>query len=164
MEKTHKGISRIETERSQGWFVRAYKDNKIYSKFFSDRKYKTQVAGFKEALAHRNKIWKELGIDGKRVHHSKPFLHNKSNKTGMVGVCRTFKRTVGAAKRECYSATWNAKRGEPHVMSFYIDEHGEKKAFKLACEYRLKMLEETYGKEVVQKLLLRGKATSRKSK
>ena len=33
-----KGISRIDSGTTHGWFVRAYKSGKTYSKLFSDRK------------------------------------------------------------------------------------------------------------------------------
>lgn len=36
--KANKGISRIDSGSTHGWFVRGYRNGKTYSKLFSDRK------------------------------------------------------------------------------------------------------------------------------
>jgi hypothetical protein len=41
-----------------------------------------------------------------------------------------------------YRATWNSLEGKSLEKSFSVGKYGEEEAFRLACEYRLKMIEE----------------------
>jgi hypothetical protein len=60
------------------------------------------------------------------------------NKTGVVGVNRKIAKNGGAA----YRATWNDLDGKSCEKSFSVNRYGEAEAFRLACEYRAKMIAE----------------------
>jgi hypothetical protein len=51
-----KGISRIDSGSTHGWFVRVYKNTKTFSKLFSDRKIGGKGKALKEAKEHRDKM------------------------------------------------------------------------------------------------------------
>lgn len=59
-ENKNKGISRIDSGSTHGWFVRGYKNGKTYSKLFSDLK----CGGKKKALdlsrEYRDQLLAEL--------------------------------------------------------------------------------------------------------
>lgn len=66
--KKHKSISRIDSERSHGWYVRVQYKKKQYAKFFSDgaearrnNPRKAKEASLECALAYRNRLEKALG-------------------------------------------------------------------------------------------------------
>lgn len=54
--KAMKGISRIDSGSTHGWFVRAYRNAKAYSKLFSDRKCGSKAKALKLAKAHRAEL------------------------------------------------------------------------------------------------------------
>ena len=41
-EDDMKGISRIDSNGTHGWFVRVYRNGKTYSKLYSDKKYQVK--------------------------------------------------------------------------------------------------------------------------
>jgi hypothetical protein len=55
------GISRIDSGYTHGWFVRAYKEGRTYSKLFSDSKIGGKNKALKAAKEHRDKLFSELG-------------------------------------------------------------------------------------------------------
>jgi hypothetical protein len=59
-ETKHKGISRIDSKKTHGWFVRVYKNKKIYSKLFSDIKSKGREKALELALAYRDELIDKL--------------------------------------------------------------------------------------------------------
>lgn len=55
-----KGISRIDSGSTHGWFVRAYRNGKTYSKLFSDRKCGGKGKALKLAKEHRDELQAKL--------------------------------------------------------------------------------------------------------
>lgn len=55
-----KGISRIDSGSTHGWFVRGYKGGLTYSKLFSDKKNGGKGKALKLAKEYRDKLHKEL--------------------------------------------------------------------------------------------------------
>jgi len=55
-----KGISRIDSGSTHGWFVRAYKNGKTYSKLFSDGKWKGSEPALAAARQHRESLLDRL--------------------------------------------------------------------------------------------------------
>jgi hypothetical protein len=55
-----KGISRIDSGSTHGWFVRGYKNGRTFSKLFSDGKCGSLDHAFELALTYRDKLHTEL--------------------------------------------------------------------------------------------------------
>jgi len=94
-----KGISRIDSNHTHGWFVRIYRDGRTVSKFFSDG-----VHGGKQQALDRAQKYKE---DYEREHppssasrrvRTKP---QKNNKTGFAGISETYDRP-GVARTKAF--------------------------------------------------------------
>ena len=51
-----KGISRIDSTSTHGWFVRAYRNNKTYSKLLSDSKFGSRREAPFEASENKGSI------------------------------------------------------------------------------------------------------------
>lgn len=58
--KVNKGISRIDSTSTHGWFVRGYRNGKTYSKLFSDRKCGGKAKALNEARTYRDELLDEL--------------------------------------------------------------------------------------------------------
>lgn len=56
----NKGISRIDSNSTHGWFVRGYRNGKTYSKLFSDRKCGSKSKAYKLAREYRDQLFQEL--------------------------------------------------------------------------------------------------------
>lgn len=61
--KTRKlrGISRIDSGSTHGWFVRRYKAGKTFSRLFSDRKLGGKGKAKSAALSYRDELETQLG-------------------------------------------------------------------------------------------------------
>lgn len=162
-EEAHKGISRIDFKRTHGWFVRVYKEKKVYNKLFSDLKCGGKEKALKKALNYRNKLRKELGLPDYEVVSKKTrkdnfrikrnFTENKKSvirvmrrckrtKTGVIGIYRSVK----ANGYQYYVTNYCPKPNERKRISFSIDKHGEEKAFEMAFKIRERFLKEIFDK------------------
>jgi hypothetical protein len=65
----------------------------------------------------------------------------KNNSSGVTGVTFTGKVIEGKNYQYWY-ATWNDITGQPMSKVFSVLVHGYDEAFRLACEYRARMIEE----------------------
>lgn len=136
-----KGISRIDSNRTHGWYVRVSYKGWYYSRFFADGKYGGREQAFKEATKFRDKAEKELGKPRTdRVVVTK----SPRNKTGVIGVVRLKKDG-----HDVYEVNWTPKPGLLKRTSISIEKHGEEKAFKLAVALRKRKEREIYGKVVM---------------
>ncbi|ACF14765.1 cytidine deaminase [Chloroherpeton thalassium ATCC 35110] len=72
-EKKYRGITRIDSHDTHGWFVRAYKAGKTTSKLFSDAVYGGKEIALKEAITFREELVKKLndGVDVDLVKQAK---------------------------------------------------------------------------------------------
>ena len=59
--KQSKGISRIDSGSTHGWFVRGYKNGKTFSKLFSDLKSGGKRKALQLARRYRDQLLKKLG-------------------------------------------------------------------------------------------------------
>lgn len=59
-DNKNKGISRIDSGSTHGWFVRGYKNGKTYSKLFSDLKCGGKKKAQDMAREYRDKLLTEL--------------------------------------------------------------------------------------------------------
>lgn len=151
-DSSTKGISRIDSGSTRGWFVRGYRNGQTYSRLFSDGKFGGSEGAFAEALAYRDKLANHLQKVPKRPRARRLVLRDSRNATGVLGVCRTSKRGPDGSIHDCYSVSWRPEPGKQKCTSFSIRKYGEQKAFELAVAHRLKMLQEIYGPEVLDRL------------
>jgi hypothetical protein len=150
--KENKGISRIDSKTTHGWFVRGYRNGKTYSRLFSDRKYGSKSKALSAAKAYRDELKQELAAIPKKPRHRRIVVSDKRNSTGELGVSRTTKTSPNGNHHECYSVSWRPESGVQKCTSFSIRKYGEKKAFKLAVELRRKMMREIHGAHFYRKL------------
>lgn len=59
-EKKNKGISRIDSGSTHGWFVRGYRNGKTYSKLFSDLKCGGKRRALQMARNYRDELHNRL--------------------------------------------------------------------------------------------------------
>lgn len=154
-----RGISRIDSGSTHGWFVRGYRNGKTYSKLFSDRKCGGKTKAHKMAKAHRDELDEMLAAIPKRPRQRRIVHSDARNTTGELGVSRTTKIGPNGTKHECYSVSWRPEPGVQKCTSFSIKKYGEKKAFKLAVEHRRAKMREIHGPNFFRKLA-RKKAAS----
>jgi hypothetical protein len=119
-----KGISRIDTKDTHGWYVRIYKNGKTYSKLYSDNKYggkdrALQVA-YKARLVALEAL-KDLPKESKR----RLVMSDKRNKSGIIGVSKTTK-----------------------IRQWSVRKYGLEEARRLATDFRREVMEQIYGNRV----------------
>ncbi len=151
-QKTDKGISRIDSGSTHGWFVRGYRNGKTYSRLFSDMKCGGQDKALKQAREFRDGLYNKLDKIPKKPRARRVVFRDSRNTTGVLGVCRTAKKGPNGTVHECYSVSWRPQPGVQKCTSFSIRKYGEKKAFELAVEHRRKMLKEIHGPAVLKKM------------
>lgn len=139
-----KGISRIDSKGTHGWYVRVYKNGKTYSKLYSDRKYGGKERALKIAQkAHKMAVEAMKAIPTKRSRRL--VKSDKRNKSGVIGVNRTQKHNRSGTVSEYYQVTWSPKPGKIKNKQWSIRKYGEEKAFKLACEFRHQVMRTIHG-------------------
>lgn len=135
-DNTLKGISRIDSASTVGWYVRVYRNKKTFARFISDSKFGGKSSALKEAIRQRDCLKTEIQCIPKKPSKRRSVSHDKRNKTGVLGVTRTSKKAKNGRSYACYTVTW---RPEPKVQksrSFSIKKYGEKSALALAIEVR----------------------------
>lgn len=147
-----KGISRIDSGSTHGWFVRGYRNGKTYSKLFSDLKCGGKNKAKALAVAYRDELNEELEAIPKKQRPRRIVTTDSRNTTGELGVSRTTKTGPNGTKHDCYSVSWRPEPGVQKCTSFSVKKYGEKKAFKLAVEHRRKMMREIHGPNFYRQL------------
>ncbi len=147
-ESKHKGISRIDSKDTHGWFMRVYNETITYSKLFSDLKSGGREVALTKAIAFRDGLIQEIG---KTYPARRIVRRDKRNKSGVIGVCRTRKKNRNETFSEYFSVSWSPEYGAHKCRMFSVNKHGEAKAFKLACDWRKKMEQEIHGQTWVKK-------------
>jgi len=150
--KANKGISRIDSGSTHGWFVRGYRNGKTYSRLFSDRKSGGKGKAENLAKSYRNELNHELASIQKKPRQRRIVVSDSRNTTGELGVSRTIKMGPNGTKHECFSVSWRPEPGVQKCTSFSIKKYGEKKAFKLAVEHRRNMMREVHGPNFYRRL------------
>jgi hypothetical protein len=148
----NKGISRIDSGSTHGWFVRGYRNGKTYSRLFSDQKCGGRDAALEEARDFRDKLHRKLDELPKQPRARRVVLRDARNSTGVLGVCRTAKKGPNGSVNECYSVSWRPQPGVQKCTSYSIRKYGEKKAFQLAVAHRKRMLKEIYGASILTRM------------
>jgi hypothetical protein len=133
-----KGISRIETSSTLGWYVRVYRNKKTYSKFFSDTKFGGKDKALETAIFQKEELSRMISKIPKKPTKRRVVTKDKRNISGVLGVSRTSKKASNGKSYDCYTVSW---RPEPKVQkstSFSIKKYGEEKALEMAIELRRK--------------------------
>ena len=137
-----KGISRMDHGRTHGWFVRAYRNYKVYSKLFSDRKF----GGKGKALAEAKGFLLQLSAEiAKEPAIRKPFRTKAqpNNKLGVVGVSETSKKSGSGKLMPCFTVYWRGDDGKARNYAFYFSRYGTREAaLKAAVAWRHKLEKE----------------------
>lgn len=142
-----RNVSRIETTSESGkvyggWEVRIQRRGKKTEKFFADNRYAGKRNSLKAAQQFRDEI--ERTTQGYTVQElaARPSARNKS---GVVGV-RLHQQKDQRGEYEYqywyWVAQWTDAQGRRRTKSFSIHQHGDEKAWKLACEARQQGLEQ----------------------
>lgn len=150
--KKEKGISRIDSGSTHGWFVRGYRNGRTFSRLFSDQKSGSKEEAYKLALEFRDKLYEKIGEIPKKPRSRRVVMRDARNSTGVLGVCRTTKKSPNGNLNECYSVSWRPEPGKQKCTSFSIRKYGDKKAFQLAVAHRKKMLKEIYGPAILNRM------------
>ena len=150
--KANKGISRIDSGSTHGWFVRGYRNGTTYSKLFSDRKCGGKGKAQKAAKAFRDELNVKIESIPKEARRRRVVISDTRNTTGELGVSRATKTSPNGTIHECYSVSWRPEPGLQKCTSYSIKKYGEKKAFKLAVEHRRKMMRDIHGPSFYRKL------------
>ncbi len=136
-----KGISRIDSKSTHGWFVRTYRYGKVNSKMYSDGVH----GGRQKALTAARKYLKEYVLNNPpplafaRMREYPP----SNNTSGVVGVSETFGRGRNGQILPCFSASWRPRKNLPRTKSFYFSQYGSREAaFEAAVEFRKEKEEE----------------------
>ena len=148
----NKGVSRIDSGSTHGWFVRGYKNGKTFSKLFSDLKRGGKTKALDMATAYRDELHSKLEKIPKKERARRIVYRDCRNRTGVLGVCRIARRSASGRVNECFSVSWRPEPGVQKSTSYAIRKHGEKKAFRLAKAHRRRMLREIYGPGILRKM------------
>ena len=155
----NKGISRVDSGATHGWFVRGYKNGKVYTKLFSDLKWGGKRKAQKEARQYRDKLYENLAQIPTKPKGRRIVYRDRRNTTGVLGVCRMVKIGLNGNIIKYYSVSWKPAPGVNKATSFSIRKYGEKKAFKLAVALRRKMLRQIHGPGIFRKIAARQKGS-----
>jgi len=149
---SNKGISRIDSTSTHGWFVRGYRNNKTFSKLFSDKKLGGKAKALIAAKAFRQSLWNKIEKIPVKRRPRRLVVRDSRNTTGVIGVCHIAKKNNNGSIYESYAVSWRPKPGIQKCTSFSIKKYGRQQAFRLAVELRKKMLKRIYGAEVFSKM------------
>ena len=142
--KKNKGLSRIDSGSTHGWFVRGYKNGQTYSKLFSDKRHGGKNNALVVARGYRDELFDELSEIPNSPRARRIVTRDSRNKTGVLGVCRISKKGVNGKVTESYSVTWRPEPGVQKCTSFSIRKYGEEEAFRLAVELRREKMDEVF--------------------
>lgn len=134
-----KGISRMDHGRTHGWFVRAYRNYKVYSKLFSDKKFGGKGKALTEAKSFLAILTEQVA---KEPSTRKPFRTRAqpNNKLGVVGVSETSKKSGSGKLMPCFTVYWRGDDGKARNYAFYFTRYGSRDAaLKAAIAARRKL-------------------------
>ena len=143
-------IVRMDYARTHCWFVRVPGTK---SKSFADGKLGGKKKAYAAAVVYRDKMFEQHFGRGRPRTSRRLHSYDPRSRTGTVGVqyCESVAQYRGAGvdstyPRRYYLAIWCPTRGGPaRRKQFSINKYGRKEAFKLAVEYRKKMVDKLLG-------------------
>ena len=131
------GICRIDqpSHRTHGFFLRAARHGKIYSAFFTDKRYGGRAQALAAAVEHRMKLLKILGLPAQKSRRWWAETVGRRGRSGIVGVQRVIDRQ-SKPRRKYWRATWSPELGVVQKKQFSIRKYGDEKAKQLAIHAR----------------------------
>lgn len=137
------GISRVDNEasRTHGWLVTIQRRGIIYRRHFSDGTVGGRDPAFTAATLFRDSVIARHPPLKLRDYSN---IVKKSNRSGVVGVCRycaseTRDRPAGR-QRWFWVASWPLPSGQRRRVKFAVNKYGEEGAFKRALKARREAL------------------------
>ena len=132
------GISRIDAERAQGWYLRIYySPNETHAKFFSDGVYGGQQNALKATLEYKEAYIRQNPPPPKLPFKRKPI---KTNTSGVNGVSETYtwsKRNQQGEKVPCFCVSWAPEPNTHKTKKFYHHHYDSREeAFAAAVKFR----------------------------
>ena len=131
-----KGISRIDSHNTHGWFVRIYRNGETISKLFSDNRYDGADAALKAALNYKERLAAKYPPPLTGSFRTRPQKNN--NTTGVAGVSETFMRSRSGEKIPCFTVSWRPRPNVSRTKKFSIIKYGRERAFEMAIAFRKK--------------------------
>jgi hypothetical protein len=152
----YKGISRIDSTRAVGWFVRVSWHGQHVRKFFSDGVNGGKRKALLAAIEYRNTTEKTLGKP--RTDRNITGVTRRSN-TGLTGI-----RKIIKDGQPSYDISWSPRPGVLQRTSISIVKHGAARALAMAKKLRSEKEREIYGTQraIYRKLVRINVAPNRK--
>lgn len=144
--QSERGLTRIDHRDTHGWMMRLYHQGTTYTKLFSDGVYGGAKKALKAARKYRKQLGKALGIESLSKRRRTRRVSAQNLTTGIVGVYRGASKSKNGKERHYYAASWNPEPNKVKTKSFSIAKYGEEEAFRLAVEYRQKMVAKIIGR------------------
>lgn len=142
------GISRVDNEhsRTHGWLVTIQRRGVIHRKHFSDGVHGSRTKSFAAAVGFRDEIVAKYPPLSLREYSN---IVKKSNRSGVVGVCRycasETRNLPEEQQRWFWVASWPLPSGKRKRVKFAVTKYGEDKAFKMALKARRDAMREMEG-------------------
>lgn len=133
------GISRVDNHvsRTHGWLVTIQRRGVIYRKHFSDGTYGGKQKSYVAAKAYRDEVIEKHPPFTMKEYSN---IVKKSNRSGVVGVCRyCASETRGLPEEQqrwFWVASWPLPSGQRKRVKFAVNKYGEEGAFKMALKAR----------------------------
>lgn len=146
--KSTYGISRVDNDasRTHGWLVTIQRRGVIYRRHFSDGTHGGKQKSFSSAREFRDKIIEKHPPFSLKEYSN---IVKKSNRSGVVGVCRyCSSETRGLPpekQRWFWVASWPLPSGKRRRVKFSVTKYGEGAAFKMALKARREALKKLEG-------------------
>jgi hypothetical protein len=150
--KKIKGISRIDSRGTHGWYVRVKKNGKSFAKLFSDSKYNGREHALKCAKKAHAMALETMGT-AQSTPSRRLVTTDKRNKSGMVGVNKTFKTNAKGVATEYYQVTWSPAPGKIKNRQWSVHKYGREEAFRLAKNFREQIMISIYGERYTRMVL-----------
>ncbi len=142
------GISRVDNEvsRTHGWLVTIQRRGVIHRKHFSDGTHRGKLKAYSAAKVFRDEIIAKYPPFSMREYSN---IVKKSNRSGVVGVCRycasETRELPEAQQRWFWVASWPLPTGKRKRVKFAVNKYGEDGAFKLALKARKEAMKHLEG-------------------
>lgn len=130
-----KGISRIDSKHTHGWFVRISREGHIHSKMFSDGPHGGKQEALEAAIHYRDEYEREhpRRPEVSRIRQKLP----SNNTTGVLGVSETYTTWKNGDTRACFLVSWSPEPRQVRQKTFYHHHFDcRKAALEAAAEFR----------------------------
>ncbi|MFZ2410154.1 MAG: ATP-binding protein [Candidatus Methanoperedens sp.] len=139
-----KYITRIDSIKTHGWYIRVPIQGKLHSKLFSDLKCGGKDVALQEASKYRDALMVLRGLKKRTPFRIKP---TSRSSTGIAGISETYSRVAhGRRKGEkepCFTVTWSPQPNNKKVKKFFFHRYGGRdSALEAAIAFRKEKEEE----------------------